>query len=406
MNGFVRRLLTALCALLLIVYVGYQVFVATYTSVSYETAVSYSVYDLLDVQGIAVRNEQILPSSEDGYLYYTLKNGDRVSSGGTIAAVYESEQDAALYEQITRIDKELETLRILQRQGTASKTNLDAINAQIRQKQSAVAAAGASGETDGLRETREELLELLNRKQIAVGKVADFSARIAALAEKRSALYAQYTAASRTVQSPLAGYFVSRVDGYENLLSYPSASLMTVDTVRTAINTTPAVSEGAYVGKVVGDYEWYLACIVPTEKLSLLSVGGSQDIKLPFVSGSTIPVTVEAVNKSGDEAAVILRCGYMSEALSSARCEQVQLLLTEYTGLYVPDEALHFNENKEAGVYVRVGNLLRFRRVDILYYSENGKYAICSAEEREGYLSLYDDMAVEGKDLYDGKLVD
>ena len=199
---------------------------------------------------------------------------------------------------------------------------------------------------------------------------------------------------------------MSRVDGYENLLSYPSASLMTVDTVRTAMHTTPAVSEGAYVGKVVGDYEWYLACIVPTEKLSLLSVGGSLDIKLPFVSGSTIPVTVEAVSKSGDEAAVILRCGYMSEALSSARCEQVQLLLTEYTGLYVPDEALHFNENKEAGVYVRVGNLLRFRRVDILYYSENGKYAICSTEEREGYLSLYDDMAVEGKDLYDGKLVD
>ena len=58
------------------------------------------------------------------------------------------------------------------------------------------------------------------------------------------------------------------------------------------------------------------------------------------------------------------------------------------------------------GLPVRVGNLLRFRRVDILYYSENGKYAICSAEEREGYLSLYDDMAVEGKDLYDGKLVD
>lgn len=405
MSAFTKRLITVLVSALLIVYVGYQVIAVLYDSVELETVVNRTVYELLDVEGIAIRNERVLTQQTGGYLYYTVKNGDRVSSNGTIAEVYPSETDAALYRQIAYIDSEVEALQTLQKQGTVSKTNLDAINSQIRRQQQSIVETVMSGDLSDLRETRDTLLELLNRKQITVGKSVDFSARIAALTEERTALQGQFNPSIGTVQSPVAGYFVAEVDGFETLLSYEKAAYLTVDDVRTIAETTPTVSDGAYVGKVVGDYEWYVACIVPIEKLSLISVGSEIDVKLPFVSGDTIPVTVEAINKSGNEAAVILRCDYMSEELSSARCEQVQLLLTEYTGLYVPDKALHFNENHEAGVYVRVGNLLRFRRVEILYYSENGNYSICAASDEDGYLQLYDDMVVEGKELYDGKLV-
>ena len=372
MNLVVKRLITVCISLLMLVYVGYQAFAVLYESTAFETVVRHSVYDLLDVQGIAIRNEQVLPRADAGYLYYTVNNGDRVSSGGTIAEVYPSESDAALYREIAYIDGEIETLQTLQKQGTAGKTNLDAINRNIHDTQRDIVTTMLSGDLSGLRTTRDKLLQLLNRKQVTVGKTTDFTARITALSEQRAARYAQYAPATHTVQSPVAGYVVSQVDGYEELLSYPNALRLTADSVRTVMNTTPTVSEGAYVGKVVGDYEWYIACIVPTEKLAHISLGGEMDINVPFVSGDTFPVTVAAINKSGDEAAVILRCDYMSEELSSARCEQVQLVLTEYTGLYVPDAALHFNEENQAGVYVRVGNLLRFRRVETLYYSEHG----------------------------------
>ena len=97
----------------------------------------------------------------------------------------------------------------------------------------------------------------------------------------------------------------------------------------------------------------------------------------------------------------------MSEELSSVRFAEVRILLKEYTGLYVPDRALHFGKNNESGVFVRVGNVLSFRNIRVLYYDETGHYSICEAptEEDRDYLRLYDDMVVEGKGLYDGKVV-
>lgn len=134
----------------------------------------------------------------------------------------------------------------------------------------------------------------------------------------------------------------------------------------------------------------------------------------------------------------------MSEALSSVRCEEIQILMTEYSGLYVPDEALQFDKNNNPGVFICTGTTLEFRHISILYHSDIGKYSICDAtmgqaklvsakketqkaessndnlknesddekskndeeklEDRE-YLKLYDDVVVGGKNLYEGKIV-
>ena len=158
---------------------------------------------------------------------------------------------------------------------------------------------------------------------------------------------------------------------------------------------------------------WYLACVVPQEKLSLISEGQALDIRLPFVTDETVPVTVKRINTdvSSGKAMVLLECSYMSEALSSVRCEEVRILLKEYTGLYVPDRALHFAGDNESGVYVRVGNVLSFRYIRVLYYDETGRFSICDANVKpeagddRTYLKLYDDMVIEGKKLYDGKVV-
>ncbi len=405
MSTFSKRLIAVLVALVLLSYVGYQCFTVFYSAVELETAVSRSVYDTLDVQGVAIRSEQVLTQSVDGYIYYTVTNGDRVAKDGTIASVYKTEADALAEQQYQQLTEEMTALQTLQKQGNASKSSLDSVNRQIRQVQQQIVTYTQAGNLEGAAGCRTDLAELLNRQQLIVGKTTDFSPRINELSTQRDQLQGTFQKAVSSIQSPVAGYFVSKVDGYEDRLSYDTALDLTVQDVQNALAAEPAPTGSQYIGKVVGDYEWYLACVVPSERLAALGEGTTLSVRLPFVAEETVPVTVEKINKDTDSAVVLLKCSYMSEALSSVRCEQVQILLEEYTGLYVPDSAMRFNDDKEPGVLIRRGNALQFRRVRVLYYNDIGKYSICDPEGGEGYLKLYDDMVIGGKNVYDGKIV-
>ncbi len=412
MHPVVKKILSIVLPVFILAYVGYQAYLMLYTSVELETVESHTVYETLDVKGIAIRDEKLVDESASGYVYYEITNGDRVAKGGTIAKVYSSEQVALMQKQIGEIDAEISSLQSLQLQGGTGKSDLESINKQIKLTQRNILVSIRAGELTEAAAHRKTLQQLLNRKQIVVGTVTDFSERLGTLRARRAELSSQLEQSTRTITSPAAGYFVADADGYEGMFAYGSVSDLSVAQVETALSAEVTPS-AASIGKVVGDYVWYLACVVPQEKLSLISEGQALEIRLPFVTDETVPVTVKKINTdvSSGKAMVLLECSYMSEALSSVRCEEVRILLKEYTGLYVPDRALHFAGDNESGVYVRVGNVLSFRYIRVLYYDETGGFSICEANvkpeagDERTYLKLYDDMVIEGKKLYDGKVV-
>ena len=412
MDAFIKRLLTILVAAFLLCYVGYQAFQIFYSPIETETVYSYSVYETVDTEGFVVRNEKVLTKEVSGYIYYTAENGSRVAKDDAIAYVYESENDARLQQQINQLNAEIEQLRTIQSQGTSGRVNLDIITKQIDLMDTTNSASFTS-----LYSYHEQLLALLNKRQMTIGKATDFEERIAALTQKRADLTAALHPSSQTItSSEVAGYFVSRADGYEDTLSYAGVAGLTPEEVAAALNASPADVPAAAVGKVVGDYEWYLTCVLPVEKTTAIHEGDSLTIRLPFVSKEAVPVTVAAVNRErGGTAAVIFKCSYMSKELSAIRREAIQIQVKHHEGLRVPTSAVRTNENNETGVYIRMGNAVTFRKIEIEYSTT--EYSICKevsaikAENPDGeidekaYLRLYDEIISEGKGLYDGKVI-
>lgn len=132
MDTFVKRLITVLAALFLIVYVGFQVYQFLNTTIDVETVGSYKVYDTIEARGIAIRNETVLGQETEGYLFYTIENGGRVAKDGAVARVFPTENDAFSQQQLDLLDQEIETLRSINAQGTSNRVNLSGINKQIR----------------------------------------------------------------------------------------------------------------------------------------------------------------------------------------------------------------------------------------------------------------------------------
>ena len=420
MDNFIKKILTLLMAGFLLCYVGYQAFQVFYTPIKAETVYSHTMYETVDTQAFVIRNETPVSQNVEGYVYYTAENGSRVAKDGVIAHIYENEEQARIQRQILQLEEQISALAVLQSQAAANPIQLELINKQIDNALSELVAATNTPIYDSLYDTHARLLSLLNKRQMTIGKVDSFADRIASLTEKKNSLQGLLNVSTQSIQSPVTGYFVSQADGLEDVVDYDKALSLTTEEVNAALNAAPKAVDDATVGKVVGDYEWYLACVLSAQEAGSVKEGASLTVLLPFVSDEAVPVTVAAANRDKDgRVAVVFKCTYMSKELSSVRREPIQIQVKRHEGLRVPTSAIQANEEHQPGVYVRSGNTILFKKIVIEY--STAAYSICKpystiqaealaddpeAKLRESdYLKLYDDIVSEGKGLYDGKII-
>ena len=118
-----------------------------------------------------------------------------------------------------------------------------------------------------------------------------------------------------------------------------------------------------------------------------------------------MPADVISVEKQEDGTNIaIFECNRFSSDYITGRVAQFRIVLNDYVGIRVPMEAVRFDEEGNRGVFVKSGVEIRFKKIEMI--SSEDDYLIASdTTERDGYLSLYDNIVVEGKDLYDGKII-
>ena len=390
---------------LLLLYGGYQLYQGVFATIQTEQAASYSVYESIDAEGLVFRSETVIPADSGGSVYFTIENGTRVSKGGVIAQVYASEQDGITERQIEEIDSQIESLKAIQADRSSSHLNLNLINAQlnttvtelVRQVNGYTVDTGVDG-------VRSKLLSSLSKKQLVTGGTVDLTATITQLEQEKNSLSASYKRALRTVTAPVAGYFADKTDGYEEMLANVVPETLTAEQLHGYLDSEPPAPQPSS-GKIVSGYEWYFACFVPDSYFNTLSTGAELSLRMSFVTDEEIPVTVAAGSRADNGTMlVVFRCAYMSEELSAIRRENVQVLLVKRTGLKVPKRAIVIDDSMQAGVYIRYGNIVSFRKIDQIY-SEPADYVISKETDEKGYLHMYDDIIVGGRGLYDGKII-
>ena len=93
----------------------------------------------------------------------------------------------------------------------------------------------------------------------------------------------------------------------------------------------------------------------------------------------------------------------MNDSVSDIRIEDVQIITGEYSGYKISNSAIRTVDGVK-GVYVVRGNLLGFRKINVLYSTDT--FTIVNNPEGESdYIKLYDKVVTEGVELYDNKLV-
>lgn len=388
--------------LLIAVFFVHQAAAAIYKPISTESASYYTAADGLNITGLIIRNETLVKSQSGGVMHFIASDGSRVAKDGVIANIYDNESASITLTNIDSVNTKIADIEEMLSYNDLEAADLDMINSRVQKSLDSMIVSVAGGNFNNYSECRESLLSSLNRRQIAMGETADFSSQLAALKSELASLSASLPAAKGTIKAEKSGYFVSKTDGYEQSLTADILDTLTpekLDSVKA--EQTPA----DVIGKIVSDYEWYIAAKVSINESLKYKEGDSLMIYTSVKSYPQMPVTVKKINisESSSSAVLLFECSDMNSELATMRTGPMTVVKKEYSGLKIPKSALRVVDSKR-GVYVLTGMQIKFVEVNVLF--SNDSYIICEKQtEDENVLRLYDEVVTRGKNLYDGKIV-
>ncbi len=397
-----EKVLKFFVVLLIAVFFVHQAAAAIYKPISTESAAYYTAADGLNITGLIIRNETLVKSQSGGVMHFIASDGSRVAKDGVIANIYDNESASITLTNIDSVNTKIADIEEMLSYNDLEAADLDMINSRVQKSLDSMIVSVAGGNFNNYSECRENLLSSLNRRQIAMGETADFSSQLAALKSELASLSASLPAAKGTIKAEKSGYFVSKTDGYEQTLTADILDTLTpekLDSVKA--EQTPA----DVIGKIVSDYEWYIAAKVSINESLKYKEGDSLTIYTSVKSYPQMPVTVKKINisESSSSAVLLFECSDMNSELATMRTGPMTVVKKEYSGLKIPKSALRVVDSKR-GVYVLTGMQIKFVEVNVLF--SNDSYIICEKQtEDENVLRLYDEVVTRGKNLYDGKIV-
>ena len=298
-----------------------------------------------------------------------------------IANTYSSASDITLTADITNLQKRIDTLTDAQSLAGTDNSQIEAFDKLITEKHSKLIQAINNGDYSAVADIKYELLNLQSKRDMVKGKVSDYSSVISALNAKIKTLESRKSAEPVSVLSEETGYFVSSIHGYESKITYYNIDTITPAEIAEAVKTPKTASaSGDIIGKMIEDYKWKLAATFTEGQAAVLT------------ENTNVKIIVGAVFSADD----------LNSTIASSRVGRFKLLVDSYNGIRIASSAIHFDKDNNIGVYIKSGTQAQFVKIERIYSTED--YVIVrDTTDKSGYLSLYDNVIVEGKDLYDGK---
>ena len=424
-----RFSLRSMVLLLLLIpglYVAHQLVTVFTPSYTYETAVLSTMSDSMMMDGFVLFEETVVEDDRLAEYGFLVGDGEKVSAGTAIAELYTDPAQSGIRARLLTIQSQID---LLEKSQNVSVSN---VNTLLTQRSTALYDMLDGIDRKALKQLqgdKDQYLTAQNKLQITTGEATSFDERIRELKEEYEALKKQL-GTPHQITAPGSGYFTSAQNASflqehkEYYLELAPAELEKL--LRKEQTEVPRRA----VGKIVSSYTWYFYGSCTLEQAERFNDVKSVSITFPGRADDVLPATVVSVvkDKGAELAAVTLKCEYIGPEILHLGQESAQIIFETFTGLRISSDAIRMikeevkspassgaeGENEEVlsgeqfvkGVYVKYGNVAKFRRIVKLY--EGDGYTLVPINSKvgsENEVRMYDEVIVEGTDLYDGKLL-
>lgn len=412
-----------MAAILLTVLVYFGVNLAAYFVDPFSTAITYAYTseNAVSVTGYVVREEEVL-SDESDLIYSPRREGEKISTGGTVALVYESAQalnDATTVRTLQARLEQLEFARSLA-SGSQSTVRLDEeITDSLIRMRSALTR-------DDLTDTEEPAqvirAAVLKRSYTHTGSTSLDDA-IASLQEQIRQLSDATAPATTRISAPKAGLFSSLVDGYETVLS-PGMIRDLTPAAFQKLSPDPFCSGES---KIIYGESWSFVTVMDAADVKRLSVGDKVTLRFQKGLDRDLTVKVDFISEEESGQRVVSFTSQQYLGLTTLlRHQNAQIIFESHEGFRIPRSALRIvweqvtsedgtplfkadgtpQTEQVTGVYCVWGTTARFKPVEVIWQEEDHMVVIPAEDAKDSRrLRAGDEVITAAADLYDGKVI-
>ncbi len=308
-----------------------DVFAIEYGKISLEdSAIGYIIREETVVKGSNTQNELIQIKSE----------GEKVAKGEKLFRYYSSNEEE-ITNQIKQIDAKINEQ--LESQTEVSSLDIKYLDKQIEQR---IEGLNSYTDTEKIREYKNDITTYLTKKSKIIGESSKSGSAIKQLYEERSMYETKLNQTTEYVTAPQSGIVSYRIDNLENILTPTDFSRINEDLLESLnLKTGQIIATNNQSGKVINNFECYIATIMNTENAGKSSVGDKVKIRLSNKDEVNATIEYKAKEEDSNNFVIIFRITSDVEDLTSYRKISFDVIWWSNTGLKVPNSAIIYDDN-------------------------------------------------------------
>lgn len=397
---FYNRIIVLIAVAALLLYAGYMALNYFRDPLSTILAVEASVSEGRSVEGWVVREEQLLTSSS-AITVPERSEGEKVGAGQVVAMGYSDADAQTRQDQIELLSAQLEQLTYATTVA-AEAGDTTSLDDAVFQQLTAWAKLTASQSLSESVDVSTALKGLILRHGADDGALTALNSQIAQIQSQLTSLETQAVGDTTSINAPVAGYFSADVDGYEQVLTPELLSTMSIAQLESL--EPAAISSNAF-GRLIPSSRWYYVAAVPTENLKELDVNDTATVQFAISGSESLPMQVERLgDDENGQSLLVLSSESSLQSVTLLRRQQADIILRSHHGLRVPKEAIRTDEAGNTGVYILETTSAQWKPVTLLY-DDGDSYVVALDKSATDNLWPGDEIIVNAKELYDGKVV-
>ena len=290
--------------------------------------------------------------------------------------------------------------------------DIEAIDKQI---ESEIDGLKLKNNIQEISENKKDINTYITKKSKIAGDLSKAGSYINGLIQEREKYQTELKSNSEYINAPMSGIVSYRVDNYEDILTPNKFDTLSKNFLENLeLKTGQIIATSNQMGKVINNYECYIAAVMDSEKAKEANIGDKVTLRLS--TQDEIKATIEYLSKQEDKSIlVVFKISDCVEKLTDYRKISFDVIWWKYEGLKIPKSAIIYDNGLSYVVRNRGGY---YSKILVKTLKESDNYCIVdnySTKELSsmGYeqseinnmkkISIYDEIIInpELKDVID-----
>ncbi len=385
-----------------VIYCFYKVFVLIQNPTDTFTVEQGKIYQEEANTGYIIREETVVKGSNYKNGMSQIKTeGERVAKNEAIFRYY-SNNEENLVKKIAELDEKID--EAMNGQTELLSSDIKSLEKQIDEQ---ILLLREVNSIQTIKETKKELNDNITKKAKIAGELSPSGSYLKKLIDERSEYENSLNEGAEYLTAPISGVVSYKVDGYEEILSPDNFSNLTKDTLKNIdTKTGQIVADSKESGKIINNFECYIACVLNSEQAKDAEVGDIVELRLP--NNAEVSATIEYISNEDDDIIIVFKLTEQVQELVSYRKISFDIIWWSYSGKKVPNSAIGTEKKGDNEISYVVRTRAGYQdKILIKIKKQNDKYSIVenytnaelqelgySAEEIYGRstLTLYDEI--------------